>query len=254
MGKSGIQWTNYTWNPLTGCTRVTSGCDNCYAFTLHTMRHEAYKKYHGIYPKTGKLMPAQYAKPFEEIQLFPQRLNDPLKNKQPSMYFVNSMSDLFHSKVPFDYLLDCFEVMRKADWHIFQVLTKRGNRLQRLAPVIDWPANVWMGVSIESDKLTARANQLRTVPAAVRFLSCEPLLGPLPSLNLDGIDWVITGGESGDGARPMQDEWACEIRDRCVKHKPRIPYFHKQNGGRTPKAGGRLLQGREWDEMPVVVR
>ncbi len=146
-------------------------------------------------------MPMQYARPFTEIQLFPQRLGDPLKNKRPTKYFVNSMSDLFHSKVPLDYILECFNVMRRADWHIFQVLTKRGNRLQKLASVINWPENVWMGVSIENDKLTARADQLRQVPAAIRFLSCEPLLEPLPSLNLEGIDWVITGGESGLNAR-----------------------------------------------------
>lgn len=248
-GKSAIEWCDYTWNPLTGCTRVSPGCDHCYAFALHDARHKVYAENNGVWPQTGKPIPAQYARPFTDIQLFPQRLNEPLKNKKPTKYFVNSMSDLFHSKVPLDYILACFDVMQKADWHIFQVLTKRGNRLQKLAQVIDWPENVWMGVSVENDKLTARVDQLRTIPAAIRFLSCEPLLEPLPSLNLEGIDWVITGGESGPNARPCHPEWVCDIRDRCLASG--VAYLHKQWGGRTPKAGGRLLDGRTWDEYPL---
>jgi protein gp37 len=250
--KSAIQWTHMTWNPLTGCTRVTPGCDHCYAFTLHNIRHKTYKEHNGLWPETGKLMPRQYALPFSEIQLFPERLEQPLRIKQPHLVFVDSMGDLFHHKVPLDYVLACFEVMRKAHWHTFQILTKRGNRLQKVASLIDWPPNVWMGVSIENDRLTARADQLRRVPAAVRFLSCEPLLEPLPSLNLDGIDWVIVGGESGEGARPMREAWVCDLQDRCVAQN--IPFFFKQWGGRFPTSGGRALQGRTWDEMPFKTR
>jgi protein gp37 len=249
-GKTEIQWTNKTWNPLTGCTRVTHGCDNCYAFALHDMRHDAYVKHDGIYPKNGKPMPAQYAKPFTEIQLFPQRLGDPLKEKTPAMYFVNSMSDLFHSDVPDEYIYQVFDTMRRAHWHTFQVLTKRAGRLRRLAPQLQWAPNIWMGVSVELDNLTPRVNALREVPAAVRFLSCEPLLGPLPSLDLTDIHWVITGGESGPNARPCDPEWVREIRDNCLANG--AAFFHKQWGGRTPKANGRELDGRTWDEFPVV--
>lgn len=248
-GKSAIQWTNMSWNPVTGCTRVTSGCDHCYAFALHDMRHAAYVNYHGIYPKTGKPMPKQYAQPFSKVQLLPERLHDPLRIKTPQRFFVNSMSDLFHSSVPEDYIRQIFEIMRQADWHIFQILTKRAGRLRRLGPALDWPANVWIGVSIENDLVTPRVDALREVPAAVRFLSCEPLLGPLPSLNLDGIHWVITGGESGPGARPCDPAWVRDIRDRCLSAG--VAFYHKQWGGRTPKSGGRELDGRIWDEYPL---
>ena len=250
-GKSAIQWTNMSWNPITGCTRVTSGCNHCYAFTLHDRRHAAYEVHQGIYPKTGKPMPEQYAKPFSEIQLLPERLHDPLRIKTPQRFFVNSMSDLFHSQVPEDYIRQIFEVMRKADWHIFQILTKRAGRLRHLGPHLDWPPNVWIGVSIETDLLTSRADALRTVPAAVRFLSCEPLLGPLPSLRLEEIHWVITGGESGPGARPCDPEWVRDIRDRCIAAG--VAFYHKQWGGHTPKSGGRELDGRIWDEFPQVL-
>jgi protein gp37 len=247
-GKSKIQWTTSSWNPLTGCTRVTSGCQHCYAFALHDQRYQAYQHYEGIYPTTGKPMPMQYAKPFAEIQLLPSRLEDPLRIKTPQMFFVNSMADLFHSQVPTDYIAQVFETMRKADWHIFQVLTKRPGRLRRLGQQIVWPANVWMGVSIEADDLCHRADALRDVPAAVRFLSLEPLLGPLPSLNLQGIGWVITGGESGPDARYCHPDWVRDLRDRCVGYH--VAFFHKQWGGRTPKAGGRSLDGQTWDLMP----
>ncbi len=250
--KTTIQWTDRTWNPLTGCTRVTEGCNACYAFTLHDRRHEAYIKHGGVYPKTGKPMPKQYAQSFSVVQLLPERLEDPLRIKTPQRFFVDSMSDLFHSAVPDDYIQQVFEVMRRADWHIFQVLTKRVGRLRRLGQQLTWPPNVWMGVSIETDRLTPRADALREVPAAVRFLSLEPLLGPLPSLRLDRLHWVIVGGESGPDARPMEEAWAVDLRDRCVTAG--IPYFFKQWGGRTPKAGGRLLQGREWNEMPLEMR
>jgi protein gp37 len=215
------------------------------------MRHAAYENHHGIYPKTGKAMPKQYANPFSKIQLLPERLYDPLHIKTPQRFFVNSMSDLFHSQVPEDYIRQVFEVMRQADWHIFQILTKRAGRLRRLGPHLNWPPNVWMGVSIENDLLTPRADALRDVPAAIRFLSCEPLLGPLPSLCLEGIHWVITGGESGSGARPCDPEWVRDIRDRCVVAG--VAFYHKQWGGRTAKSGGRELDGRTWDEFPQTL-
>jgi|SRR2546429_1361973 len=207
-GITSIEWTDRSWNPITGCTRVTSGCDNCYAFALHDMRHEAHKQ--------GMKMAPQYHKPFSEIQLLPQRLEDPLKWQKSSKIFVNSMSDLFHSQVPERYI-----------------------RLRNLGPQLNWPENVWMGVSIETDDLTPRANALREIPAAVKFVSCEPLLGPLPSLNLEGLDWVIVGGESGKNARPMDMDWVRDIRDRCAASD--VAFFFKQIGGRTPKAGGREL-------------
>lgn len=248
-GKTAIAWATATWNPVTGCTRVTAGCDFCYAFALHDQRHAAYQKYGGVYPKTGKPMPHQYAQPFSAVRLLPERLEDPLRVRRPQRFFVNSMADLFHSQVPDDYIRRVFDVMRRAEWHIFQVLTKRAGRLRRLGPCLDWPPNVWMGVSIENDLLTPRADALRAVPAAVRFLSCEPLLGPLPSLKLDGLHWLIAGGESGPLARPMQESWAVDLRDRCVAVG--IPYFFKQWGGRTPQSGGKLLQGQIWDQMPA---
>ena len=226
-GKSAIEWTDRSWNPVTGCTRVTSGCDHCYAFALHDMRYAAHNR--------GMQVAKQYHKPFTEIQLLPQRLEDPLHVKTPQRFFVNSMSDLFHSQVPEEYIHQIFDIMCRANWHVFQILTKRGNRLQKLAPTLPWPPNVWMGVSIENDTLTVRADQLRKVPASIRFLSCEPLLGPLPSLNLDGIHWVITGGESGPDARPCDPDWVRDLRNRCVECN--IAFFHKQWGGRTPKAG-----------------
>lgn len=249
-GRSPIEWTSDTWNPTGGCTRVTAGCDNCYAFTLHDRRHAAYGKHQGVYPKTGKPMPKQYARPFSEVQLFPERLEWPLHQKQSKKIFVDSMSDLFHHAIPDDYIRQVFEVMRQADWHIFQILTKRVGRLRRLGPHLQWPENVWIGTSIENDLVTPRANALREVPAYVRFLSCEPLLGPLPSLNLDGIHWIITGGESGQEARPCDPQWVRDVRDRCIERG--IGFFHKQWGGRTPKAGGRLLDGRTWVEYPRV--
>ncbi len=247
-GLSAIEWTTRTWNPLTGCSRVTAGCDNCYAFALHDMRHAVYTRTGGVLPN-GQRMPIQYARPFSEVQLLPERLEQPLHIRKPTTFFVNSMSDLFHSAVPDAYIMQVFDVMRRAHWHTFQVLTKRAGRLRRLGLALDWPSNVWMGVSIERDDLTPRADALRVVPAAVRFLSCEPLLSPLPSLSLEGLGLVICGGESGLGFRPMQEVWVIDLRDRCCAAG--VPFFFKQWGGRTPKAGGRLLQGRTWDEMPA---
>jgi protein gp37 len=247
-GNSSIEWTQWTWNPVVGCTRVTEGCDHCYAFALHDRRHALYVANGGLWRPDGESMPKQYALPFSVVQLLPERLEQPLHVKQPRLIFVNSMSDLFHSQVPDDYIRRVFDVMRQAHWHIFQILTKRVGRLRRLGPVLDWPPNVWIGTSIENDALTVRADALRAVPASVRFLSCEPLLGPLPSLSLDGIQWLIVGGESGPDARPMREEWAVDLRDRCFAAG--VPFFFKQFGGRTSKSGGRLLQGRTWDQMP----
>lgn len=241
-GKTGISWTDRSWNPVTGCTRVTAGCQNCYAFALHDQRYAALQQ--------GKSLPAQYSKPFSEIQLLPQRLGDPLRIKTPQRIFVNSMSDLFHSQVPEDYILQVFDVMRRADWHTFQILTKRPGRLRRFGAQLVWPDNVWMGVSIESDQLVARADALREVPAAVRFLSCEPLLGPLPSLNLDGIQWVIVGGESGKGYRPMELDWARDLRDRCLASD--IAFFYKQGSGPRPGMHEEL-DGQIWRQFPKVV-
>lgn len=249
--RTSISWADLTWNPIAGCTRVSPGCDNCYAFTLHDRRNEAYNRHGGIYPKNGKPMPRQYAKPFTEVQLLPSRLEDPLHIKVPSRFFVNSMADLFHSDVPFDFIKQVFEVMRQAHWHTFQILTKRPNRARYLAPALDWAPNVWMGTSIESDIFCRRANLLRLIPAAVRFLSLEPLLGPLPSLNLEGIHWVIVGGESGPDARPLNPRWAIDVKDRCVQEN--VAFFFKQWGGRTPNAGGSLLGGKEWKEFPKLV-
>jgi protein gp37 len=247
-GKTGIEWTDETNNHVIVCTRVTTGCDHCYAFTLHDQRHAIYVKNDGLWTPGGKPMPKQYAQPFTEVQFFPERLERVLRDKTPKKIFVNSMSDLFHSKVPDDYIRWSLEIMRQAHWHTFQILTKRAGRLRQLGPTLDWPANVWMGVSIENDLRTVRADVLRAIPAAVRFLSCEPLLGPLPSLRLDGIGWVITGGESGPGARPCDPLWVRDIRDQCLAAN--VAFFFKQWGGRTPKAGGRLLDDQMWDQFP----
>lgn len=248
-GKSPIEWTSATWNPTSGCTRVTTGCDHCYAFALHDMRHDAYQAHGGIYPKNGRPMPIQYARPFSEVQLLPDRLAWPLHQLQPQRIFVNSMSDLFHHDVPDDYIFQIFVTMKVAHWHTFQILTKRPGRLRRLGPQLEWSTNIWIGTSIEHDQVVRRADALRDIPAAVRFLSCEPLLEPLPSLNLDGIHWVITGGESGLDARPCDPHWVRDLRDRCQARN--IAFFHKQWGGHTPKEGGRELDGRTWDEFPT---
>jgi protein gp37 len=191
--------------------------------------------------------------PYEQgfdLKLWPERLEMPLKWKQPRRIFVNSMSDLFHRDIPDDYIRRVFDVMVRADWHVFQVLTKRSGRLMRLGQTLPWPAHIWAGVSVETNSYAWRVDQLRKVPAQVRFISAEPLLGPLDRVNLHGIHWVITGGESGNGHRPIDPDWVRELRDRCQQQ--RIAFFHKQWGGRTPKEGGRLLDGRTWDEFPEI--
>ena len=202
-GKSSIEWTNLTWNPLTGCTRVSEGCRDCYAFALHDRRHALYMQNNGMWRPNGTAMPAQYAQPFDVIQLLPDRLEQPIHIKKPQKIFVNSMSDLFHSKVPDEYIVRVFEVMNRAHWHTFQVLTKRPGRLRRMIPLLPWASNICIGVSIESDLFTPRANAVRPIPLAIRMLSLEPLLSALPSLNLDGIDWVIVGGRKRSQRSPL---------------------------------------------------
>ncbi len=233
--KSPIEWTDATWNPVTGCTQVSPGCDHCYALTFA-------ERFRGV-----------YGHPYEQgfdLKLWPQRLELPLTWRKPRRIFVNSMSDLFHKDVPDDYIRQVFDTMTKAHWHIFQVLTKRSGRLARLAPMLPWPPNVWAGVSIELDRYRWRADYLRKVPAQVRFISAEPLLGPLDRLNLAEIDWLISGGESGPHFRPCDPTWVRDLRDRCQESG--VAFFHKQWGGRTPKAGGRLLDGQTWDQFPHV--
>ncbi|MEW5929660.1 MAG: phage Gp37/Gp68 family protein [Gemmatimonadota bacterium] len=247
-----IEWTDATWNPVTGCTKVSAGCDNCYAHVLaHGRLADAYGKRLPVVQT-----PANAADPFA-VRLWPERLTQPEKWREPSMIFVNSMSDLFHVDVPGAYVRQIFEVMLRTDRHIYQVLTKRPGRAVRffnrnhdLFPGGEIPAHVWMGTSVEDQRAAFRIDQLRDLPAAVRFLSCEPLLGPL-TLNLEGIDWVIAGGESGANFRKMDEAWATSIRDQC--ESAGVAFFFKQWGGRTPKSGGRQLQGRTWDEMPSIL-
>ena len=233
---SDIEWTEATWNPLTGCTKVSPGCAHCYAERmarrLQAMGHP------------------NYARGFR-LTLHEHTLETPLSWRKPRMVFVNSMSDLFHREVPVAYIQRVFDTMRRAEWHTFQVLTKRSERLRRLDRDIDWPDNVWMGVSVENHRYVSRIDDLRGTGARLKFLSLEPLLGPLPNLDLAEIGWVIVGGESGPGARPMEEGWVVAIRDQCLTAG--VPFFFKQWGGVRKKAAGRALQQRTWDEMPAVI-
>ncbi|AYF78212.1 phage Gp37/Gp68 family protein [Nocardia yunnanensis] len=242
--KSSIEWTEATWNPVTGCDRVSTGCDRCYAMVLakrlKSMGAEKYQQDGD--PRTSG--------PGFGVTLHPRALDVPRRWRTSRVVFVNSMSDLFHARVPVGYIRDVFDVMRETPQHTYQILTKRALRLRRVADQLEWPTNVWMGVSVENADHLDRVEHLREVPAAVRFLSCEPLLGPLDSLVLDGIGWVIAGGESGIGHRPMDPNWVRNIRDACGGAG--IPFFFKQWGGRTPKAMGRELDGRLWDGMPQL--
>ena len=231
--QSAIEWTESTWNPVTGCTKTSPGCLNCYAERMAR--------------RLLAMGQPNYANGFA-VTCHPHALRLPLAWKTPQSVFVNSMSDLFHEQVPQDFIRQVFAVMRRAHWHRFQVLTKRSARLAELAPDLDWAPNIWMGVTVENAATKTRIEDLRRVPAAVRFLSIEPLLGPLGALDLDGIGWVIVGGESGPGARPMLAEWVLPIRDKCVRAC--VPFFFKQWGGVRKKRAGRLLEGRTWDEMP----
>ncbi|MEW2086097.1 phage Gp37/Gp68 family protein [Streptomyces sp. NPDC005283] len=243
--RSAIEWTEATWNPTTGCDRVSSGCDNCYALTLakRLKAMGAVKYQNDGDPRTSG--------PGFDVTLHPDALDVPYGWKSPRVVFVNSMSDLFHARVPLDFVRQVFQVMADTPQHTYQVLTKRARRLRQVAPKLEWPANLWMGVSVETEAELARIDDLRRVPASVRFLSCEPLLGPLSGLDLDGIHWVIAGGESGPRHRPLDEAWVTEIRDIC--QDAGVAFFFKQWGGRTPKAGGRALAGRTWDEMPLPI-
>ena len=231
---SGIEWTEATWNPVTGCAKVSPGCKHCYA-----------ERMAGRLQAMGQ---PNYANGFE-LKLQPHMLELPLRWRKPQTIFVNSMSDLFHPGVPLAYVREVFDVMARAHWHRFQVLTKRAERLEELSPLLSWPRNVWMGVSVETARYETRVDRLRSTGARVKFLSLEPLLGPLPGLDLSGIDWVIVGGESGPGARPMDPAWATDLRDQC--QRAGVPFFFKQWGGTNKKRTGRALDGRVWDEMPV---
>ncbi|MFI5832218.1 DUF5131 family protein [Micromonospora sp. NPDC051300] len=241
--KSAIEWTEATWNPTTGCDRISAGCDNCYALTLaKRLKAMGSTKYQTDGdPRTSG--------PGFGVALHTDALDIPRRWRDPRTVFVNSMSDLFHARVPLDYVQQVFTVMRETPRHTYQVLTKRAARLAKVAHHLDWPANVWIGVSVEDGTQRERVEQLRGVPAAVRFISAEPLLGPLAALDLDGIDWLIAGGESGRGCRSMDPAWVRDLRDQCTSAG--TAFFFKQWGGRTPKVGGRLLDGRTWDEMPL---
>ena len=232
--KSAIEWTESTWNPLTGCTKISPGCKNCYAermsFRLKAMGQP------------------NYVNGFK-LTTHEKALNLPLNWKKPQTIFVNSMSDLFHKDVPEEFILRTFNVMRRADWHRFQVLTKRAERLQELSPKLPWRPHIWQGVSVETATYVSRIDCLRRTDAHVKFLSLEPLLGALPGLDLAGIDWVIVGGESGPGARSMDPDWVREIRDQCLASD--VSFFFKQWGGTNKKKAGRLLDGRTWDQMPA---
>src|SRR5216684_2164372 len=231
---SGIEWTESTWNPVTGCTKIGPGCKNCYA--------------ERIAERLQAMGQRNYRNGFR-LTLQPHMLELPLRWKQPQTIFVNSMSDLFHKDVPFEYIHRVFDVMRRAHWHRFQILTKRAERLQQLDEKLEWAPNIWMGVSIESEKYCSRIDDLRATSAMIKFLSLEPLLGPLHNLDLRGIDWVIVGGESGFSARPLDPAWATDLRDQCRKAK--VPFFFKQWGGKNKKQAGRVLDGQIWDQMPV---
>ena len=233
MAQSSIEWTESTWNPVTGCTKISEGCAHCYAERMAIRLKAMGQK--------------NYAEGFN-VTLHPHALDVPLKWKKPQMIFVNSMSDLFHNAVPLSFIQQAFDVMNQAHWHKFQILTKRAERLTDIAPHLFWSPNIWMGVTVESAAYLCRLEYLRQVPAAVKFLSLEPLLSSIQSLNLTDIDWVIVGGESGPGARPMEKEWVVNILEQC--QETQVPFFFKQWGGAIKKRSGRLLNDRTYDELP----
>lgn len=235
MAISAIEWTESTWNPVTGCTKISSGCLNCYAERMaKRLKHMGQPNYINGF----------------NVTLHEHVLEYPLMWKKPQTIFVNSMSDLFHEQVPDSFIYSIFNVMKKAHWHQFQILTKRSKRLRELASKMEWPQNTWMGVTVEDEEVIFRIDDLRMVPASIRFLSLEPLIGPLPALDLHNIDWVIVGGESGPGARTMKEEWVLQIKEQCLEQN--VPFFFKQWGGVIKKKAGRLLDGRTWDEMPLL--
>lgn len=234
--QSRIEWTESTWNPLTGCTKISPGCKHCYAERM-AKRLQAMGQ-------------PNYLNGFK-LTMHEHVLEKPLEWKTPQVIFVNSMSDLFHKDVSLDFIQRVFDTMKRANWHQFQVLTKRSDRLAELSSYLEWTENVWMGVSVESEKYISRIDDLRKTGAKIKFLSVEPLIGPLPKIDLKGINWVIVGGESGPGARPLEREWVVDVRDQCLKAK--VPFFFKQWGGVQKKKTGRELDGRTWDQMPANV-
>jgi len=243
---SGIEWTEATWNPTTGCDRISAGCDNCYALTLakrlKAMGNSKYQQDGD--PRTSG--------PGFAITQHPSALDIPRSWSAPRLIFVNSMSDLFHARVESSFIREVFDVMAATPRHTYQLLTKRPKRAAKMASALPWPSNVWLGVSVESTEQLWRIDELRNVPAATRFISAEPLLGPLDDIDLAGIHWLIAGGESGPRHRPLDPEWVRQLRDDC--REQHVAFFFKQWGGRTPKSNGRELDGRLWDEMPVPTR
>ena len=233
--QSAIEWTESTWNPVTGCTKTSAGCTHCYAERMAR--------------RLKAMGQSNYADGFR-VTTHEHALELPLTWKRPQMIFVNSMSDLFHRKVPTQFIRRIFDVMNAADWHTYQVLTKRSERLRDLSPELPWAPHIWMGVTVENGDYISRIDDLRGTGATTKFLSLEPLLGPIPNLDLDGIDWVIVGGESGPRARPMHPDWARGIRDRCMASG--VPFFFKQWGGTNKKKAGRVLDGETWSQMPPM--
>ena len=231
-----IEWTDSTWNPVTGCTKISSGCANCYAERMAS--------------RLKAMGNPSYANGFS-VTLHEEALTLPLKWKKPQTIFVNSMSDLFHEDIPVEFIMRVFDIMRRADWHCFQILTKRAERMLELGPQLTWMPHIWMGVTVEEQDYTYRINHLQRTGAKVKFLSLEPLLGPISDLHLEGIDWVIVGGESGPKSRPMKKIWALDICNQCQEKK--VPFFFKQWGGINKKKAGRVLEGRTWDETPLLV-
>lgn len=242
--RSAIEWTEATWNPVTGCDKISSGCDNCYALTLAArLKAMGAAKYQNDgHPTTSG--------PGFAVTVHPTALTIPHRWRQPRVVFVNSMSDLFHARVPATFIRQVFEVMQDTPRHTYQVLTKRPERAAKLASQLPWPSNIWLGTTVESTPYVRRIDALRQVPAAVRFISAEPLIGPLHALELTGVDWLIAGGESGPGHRQVQQEWLTDLRDQC--RAAGTAFFFKQWGGVRAKSGGRLLLGRTWDDMPVA--
>lgn len=233
MRQTKIEWTESTWNPVTGCTKISPGCSRCYAERMSR--------------RLKSMGQPNYANGFR-LSVHDRLTNLPLSWKTPQTVFVNSMSDLFHKDVPSEFIFKVFDVMNMANWHTYQILTKRSCRLRLLSPYISWNNHIWMGVSIESADFLCRIRDLQTTAAKIKFLSLEPLLGPIPNIELNGIDWVIVGGESGPKARPLEVSWVSDIRDQCLKAN--VPFFFKQWGGVNKKKAGRLLDGKIWDQMP----
>jgi protein gp37 len=236
MNLSSIEWTEATWNPCTGCTKISSGCKNCYADLLAK--------------RLLAMGNPRYLNGFE-FTIHEDKIKEPYSWKKPKRIFVNSMSDLFHEKSPVEFIQQVFATMNGANWHTYQVLTKRSQKLAEVSPDLTWSPNIWMGVSVEDQRVVHRIDDLKKCGAAIKFLSIEPLLGPLPNLNLEGIDWVIVGGESGPKARPMEREWVEDIQRQCAEQG--VPFFFKQWGGTRKKKTGRELNGRTYDELPTII-